>query len=172
MVGSRAEERRRPEEAAAAFVSRAAREKAEEVSRRYPGRWILAADTIVVIDGGVLGKPIDEADARRMLASLSGRTHEVVTAFVLLDPAGRPFAERRISSRVTFRELRPGEIDEYVASDEPFDKAGAYAVQGRAGGFVRRLEGSFANVVGLPLDEVRESLAAAGLWQDRERAPG
>lgn len=163
---SEAPEVQRPGEAPERFAVRAARAKAEDVQRRIPGRWVLAADTIVVVDREVLGKPRDSDDARRMLLRLSGRDHEVLTAFVLLDDAGKVFAREIVRTRVYFRLLSREEIDEYVASEEPRDKAGAYAIQGGAKNFVSSLEGSWSNVVGLPLEEVRECLRSARLWKE------
>ncbi len=161
---SRVEERREPWETPVAFAARVAADKAREVASRRPGRWVLGADTMVVSGAEALGKPRDHEDAAAMLDRLSGRTHGVVTAFALVDPEGRVFAERTVRTAVTFRELSRIEIDEYVATGEPMDKAGAYAIQGAAGGFVSEVQGSWSNVVGLPLDEVREVLVEAGLW--------
>jgi septum formation protein len=165
---SGADETMRPGEAPERFAERTALDKGLAVASRRPEHWILAADTIVVLDGDVLGKPSDRAEARRMLRRLSSRTHVVVTAFVLLEPGGRPFRSGLAASEVTFRALADDEIDRYVATDEPLDKAGAYALQGGAGSFVRSVVGSRSNVIGLPLDDVREALVAAGLWRERE----
>lgn len=119
---------------------------------------ILAADTEVVLEDRALGKPADPEEARRMLSALSGRTHEVLTAFVLLElPSGRQ-VEEVVRSGVTFRSLSPAEIDAYLATGEPFDKAGAYGIQGLGGALVAHLEGSFDNVVGLPVAEVLAAL--------------
>jgi septum formation protein len=122
---------------------------------------VLAADTVVVIDGRILGKPRDRADARTMLTTLSGRTHEVLTAVALCRPAGE-IDEVLVRSTVEFRHLTAREIEDYLDCDEPYDKAGAYAVQGRAAGFVARVHGSYTNVVGLPIDEVRALLHRHG----------
>jgi len=150
-------------ESADAFARRVAREKGAAVARAVPGAWVLSADTIVVVDGAILGKPLDDGDARAMLQRLSGRTHEVVTAVALTAPGGALAAELLVRSAVAFRRLTPAEIDAYVATGEPADKAGAYAIQGGAAGFVRRVSGSYTNVVGLPIDEVREVLARHAL---------
>jgi septum formation protein len=152
------------------FASRLARDKASEVSRRRPDAWVLGADTIVVIDGEVLGKPADAAEARSMLHRLAGRAHEVVTAYALVGPGGAVFEERQVRSTVVFRDLTPGEIESYVAGGEPFGKAGAYAIQGGAGAFVAELSGSFTNVVGLPLEEVSTTLSSAGFGPSEPRA--
>jgi septum formation protein len=147
----------RPGELPAAFAQRVARDKAAEVARRCPGALVLAADTVVVVDGAIFGKPQDRADARRMLAALSGRTHEVLTAVALRTPAG-DVEELVVRSAVAFRALTTHEIDEYLDGNEPYDKAGAYALQGEAQRFVVQVRGSYTNVVGLPLDEVHELL--------------
>ena len=148
----------RPGEDGVAFASRAARDKAEAVSSANAEAWVLGADTVVLVDGEILGKPRDEADARRMLNLLSGRRHRVVTAVVLLAPGGGERDEMAIESSVEFRALAEHEIDAYVASPEPYDKAGAYAFQGAARAFIRAVDGSHTNVIGLPLDEVRALL--------------
>lgn len=164
IVPSRVDESRRPGEDAFAYAGRVAGEKAREVASRKGGRWVLGADTVVILDGEPLGKPEDRAQARSMLQSLSGRAHVVATAVVLVDPAGRIFARRIVHSDVVFRPLKATEIDFYVASGEPLDKAGAYGIQGGARGFVAEVRGSTTNVVGLPMDETAEILRAAGLW--------
>jgi septum formation protein len=128
-----------------------------------PGRWLLAADTVVEIDGDILGKPADTAAARQMLSRLSGRNHRVLTAVILLAPDDTVQLDEVVTSRVRFREIEPREIDAYVATAEPFDKAGAYAVQGMGGAFVESIDGSYTSVVGLPLELVREALTAHGL---------
>jgi septum formation protein len=137
------------------YVRRVAEAKAATVVPHAGGRPVLAADTVVVVDQQILGKPADEADAKRMLALVSGRTHQVMTGVCLTH-------QRRDTAvavtLVEFATLSPEEIDWYVASGEPADKAGAYAIQGRAARFVRRIEGSYSNVVGLPMVLVHEML--------------
>jgi septum formation protein len=147
----------RPGEAAPDYVLRVAREKARAVE----GDVVLAADTSVVLDGVVLGQPADDADAARMLRALSGRAHEVLTAVCVRGPGGED--ARVVRSEVEFVALDEARIRWYVASGEPRDKAGAYAVQGAGGAFVRAVRGSVSNVVGLPLAETLELLAAAGV---------
>ena len=149
------------------FARRVARAKGAAAARQRAGAWVLSADTIVVVDGTVLGKPVDAGDARRMLLCLAGRTHEVLTAVALTAPDGGLAAELLVRSAVEFRTLTAAEIDAYIATGEPFDKAGAYAIQGGAAGFVRRVGGSYTNVVGLPLDEVRDLLARHALLPAR-----
>lgn len=143
-----------PDETPAAFVMRTAREKAESISAA--GAVILAADTAVVCEGRILGKPNNKKEAKEMLRSLSDRTHEVMTGVCIR------FLDRtdcfHIETQVTFRTLSEKEISDYVASGEPMDKAGAYAIQGGAAKMVRRVAGSYSNVVGLPLCEVVEKL--------------
>lgn len=146
------DETRRPGEDASSYAARVARDKARAVAARHPGDAVLAADTVVVIDGDVLGKPADAADARRMLRALAGRAHEVLTAVVLI-AGGEVFAEI-IRTSVWMRGLSEAEIEAYVASGEPMDKAGAYAVQGVASRFITRIDGEYANVVGLPISVV------------------
>jgi nucleoside triphosphate pyrophosphatase len=162
-----------PGESAAEFARRAAREKGAAVAQESDGAWVLSADTVVVLDGVALGKPSDAADARRMLQRLSGREHEVLTAVALTAPAGTPAAELLVRSAVAFRTLSPADIDAYVATGEPLDKAGAYGIQGGAAAFVAHVGGSYTNVVGLPIDEVRDLLARFGILhgEAREDAP-
>jgi len=154
-----------PGEAPLAYVSRLAEAKAGSGLIRSlaqaPVRPVLAADTAVVIDGEILGKPKDAADAERMLRLLSGRSHEVLTA-VALAAAGR--VERCVSrSEVRFRDISPAEARDYWNTGEPKDKAGAYAIQGFGAVFVADLRGSFSGVMGLPLYETAEFLRSAGI---------
>jgi septum formation protein len=169
---SHVEETVRRGEAATTFAARVAREKALAIARRRPGRWVLGADTIVIVDGDLLGKPLSADEAISMLRRLSGRIHQVATAFALVDPRGGVFEERVVLTQVTFRNLEPREIEEYVASGEPFGKAGAYAIQGGASGFVSDLRGSRSNVVGLPMEEVEAALRSAGLWRHAQARRG
>ncbi|MBM4455404.1 MAG: septum formation protein Maf [Verrucomicrobia bacterium] len=143
-----------------------ARRKARAVAEKHPGQPVLAADTIVVCEGRVLGKPADEEVARQMLAWLSGRTHEVVTAAVLILPDGKKIRESVVRTRVKFRELANAEIRAYVREIDVLDKAGAYALQDGGDRLVERVEGSRSNVIGLPMETVlpwcEELVAAAG----------
>jgi septum formation protein len=139
-------------EPASEFVRRMAREKALKVAESSPaGSLVLGADTVVEIDGEVFGKPSDEREAAAMLRRLSGRTHCVVTGVCLVRAPDHLEALRHETTSVTFCELPEEEIAAYVASGEPLDKAGAYAIQGQAAKFIRRVDGCFSNVVGLPL---------------------
>jgi nucleoside triphosphate pyrophosphatase len=144
------------------YAIRLAREKAQAVAGHYPQSYVLGADTIVVVDGEVLGKPTDHADAARMLRRLSGRSHEVTTAVSLIVPDAR-IDTRACTTKVYFRELTEDEIQQYVASGEPMDKAGAYAIQGGAARWTDRIEGEWSNVVGLPLSLVTDLLRTNGL---------
>ncbi len=163
---SRVDERLQDGEAPGPHVLRLSMAKAYEISKKYVNRWILGADTIVVLDGVILGKPVDAADAEAMLARLSGRRHTVFTGYTLWNLA---FPDRRLSrqvrSYVTIKRMTRSEIAHYVQTGEPMDKAGAYAVQGLGAAIVRRVEGSYTNVVGLPLCEVVEDLRALGIFQ-------
>jgi len=155
-------ERLEPGEPACDYALRMARDKAQTVSSRFPAAIVIGADTIVVCETRILEKPADAHDARRMLAMLSGRTHTVVTAFALAR-GGNILESSPVESRVTFRELSKAEIDDYVATEEPFDKAGAYGIQGVGGGFISRVEGSRDNVMGLPTERVVAALARCGV---------
>ena len=139
-----------PGEEPRAYARRVARDKALAVE----GERVLAADTVVALDGRVLGKPADAEEARRILGELSGRTHTVYTAVALR--VGSKVHERVCATQVRFRTLSGRDIDGYVATGEPFDKAGGYGIQGHGGALVDRLRGSYTNVIGLPL---RETLA-------------
>jgi septum formation protein len=138
------------------FVRAAARMKLEDAlgACQHPGAYVLAADTIVCVDGHRLGKPADDADAVRMLELLAGRDHVVRTAMALGRVGEGVLECRVVETRVWFRPASRDELERYVAAGESGDKAGAYGVQGRASGFVTRLEGSYSNVVGLPAAEV------------------
>jgi septum formation protein len=148
-----------PGEDAAAYVRRLARWKAQAVESAA-GDIVLGADTVVVVDGEILGKPTDAADAARMLGLLSGREHTVLTGICLRAYGG--LIEDLEVTRVRFVPLSPRQVDEYVASGEPMDKAGAYAIQGLASRFIDRLEGCYWNVVGLPVARVYRHLLALG----------
>jgi septum formation protein len=153
------DETRRPAEPAEDYVRRVAREKAAAVE----GELVLAADTAVVLGDEVLGKPRDPEDARRMLRALSGRTHRVLTGVCLRRRPPAPELEALVSTEVWFETLSPAQVDWYVASGEPLDKAGAYALQGAGGAFVCEVRGSVSNVIGLPLHETAALLSLAGL---------
>ena len=157
-------EEQRADEPPLDYALRLAREKAQAVAQHYPQSYVLGADTIVVVDGEVLGKPRDAADAARMLRLLSGRGHQVTTGVSLVHPNGHTDT-RFATTQVYFRELTKDEIQQYVAGGEPMDKAGAYAIQGGASRWTDRIVGEFSNVVGLPLSLVAEMLRTSGLLQ-------
>ena len=140
-----------------------AQRKAHAAAERFDDGVIVASDTLVSLDGAPLGKPEDADDARRMLAALSGREHEVFTGVCVIDASTGISETRSVRTGVTFRALTAEEIDAYIATGEPMDKAGAYAIQGGAGAFVTKLDGSFENVMGFPVDDVREMLEKFGL---------
>ncbi|HET7873799.1 MAG TPA: Maf family protein [Terriglobales bacterium] len=143
------------------YALRLAQEKAETVAAKFPQRYVLGADTIVVVDEHLLEKPRDPEDAARMLRLLSGRGHEVTTAVSLIAPDGGK-TTRACTTQVHFRRLGGEEIQQYVSTGEPMDKAGAYAIQGGASRWASRMEGDYSNVVGLPVLLVIEMLRANG----------
>ena len=157
------EEKARPGEDATAYVRRNAAEKAADVAGRVaPGTVVIAADTVVVLRGRIMEKPKSVADAHGMLRALSGQVHQVITGFCVRGPDARGAGTVRVESVATdveFKELGDAEIAAYIQSGEPMDKAGAYAIQGRAAYMIRRIRGSYTNVVGLPLTELEEILA-------------
>lgn len=144
------------------YAIRMARDKARAVSSRLPDAIVIGADTIVVCENQILEKPADAGDARRMLGTLSARTHTVITAFALAR-GGEILESSPVESNVTFRKLDDAEIDDYIATGEPFDKAGAYGIQGVGGGFIAHVEGSRDNVMGLPTERVVAALARFGV---------
>ena len=145
------------------YVRRVALEKAHAVSKRRPTDWILAGDTIVVLDGTILGKPKDDREARRMLRHLSGRKHQVLSALALVRKATRRELLSVSVTEVHLREMKPAEIRWYVGTGEPADKAGAYAIQGKGGIFVKKIIGSASNVAGFPVETFYDLMQKAGL---------
>ncbi len=143
------------------FAKLLAGRKANAASKLRPGSTIIAADTIVVCRGEQLGKPADARDARRMLELLSGRRHDVVTGVALVAPGREPFVDAEVT-KVFFRELSDEEVARYIETGEPFGKAGAYAIQGYAAPFVRKIEGCYFNVVGLPVSLLFAMFAGLG----------
>ena len=152
-----------PGESPTAHVLRLAEGKALAVAGSAEGDYFIGADTVVVCDGEIMGKPADAADARRMLTALSGKAHEVITGFAVYERKQDRLVSDAVSTRVIFKPLTVEEIDAYIATGCPFDKAGAYAIQGGAAYMVRGIEGSYTNVVGLPLCEVVEVLRRFGV---------
>jgi len=157
------DEARRPGEPVRRYVRRLAIEKALAVAERRPHDWVIAGDTTVVLDDSLLGKPRDAREARRMLRQLSGRTHRVLSGIALVRGDRDSIASAVSSTRVTFRSLSEDEIRWYVRTGEPLDKAGAYGVQEKGGMLVLRIDGSYSNVVGFPLEKFYELWRAAGL---------
>lgn len=154
--------------APAALVTENARRKAQAVASRLGccDAWILGADTVVALDGMIFGKPRDAADARRMLQALSGRTHSVFTGQCLVDGESGRSLSQASETRVRFAVLDAEEIDAYVATGEPLDKAGAYGMQAQAGTFVLSIEGDYSTVVGLSLPMLRLMLRALSVAED------
>ena len=150
-----------PRELPAPHVLRLARAKAEAVQARHPGAFILAADTVVACGRRILGQPVDEAAARAFLTLLSGRRHRVYGGVAVIDPAGK-MATRRVVSQVAVKRLSDRELAAYLASGEWRGKAGGYAIQGRAATLVSWMQGSYSNVVGLPLFETAQLLSGLG----------
>jgi septum formation protein len=155
-----------PGEAPEDHVVRLAREKALNVAAGVAGRFFIGADTVVVCGGEIMGKPKDGADAERMLWKLSGVAHAVITGFAIYDRERDDAISSSVTTKVFFKKLRDEEIHAYIATGCPFDKAGAYAIQGGAAHMVERIDGSYTNVVGLPLCEVIEALRTIGALGD------
>jgi septum formation protein len=146
-----------------AYVQRLAAAKAAAIASRFPDRWVIGADTIVLIDGKILGKPNGKTAARKMLHQLSGQTHQVLTGVTICCHRFNKVHTEAVRTDVTFKALSPSEIEWYIHTDEPFDKAGAYAIQGLGTFLVRSIQGSYTNVVGLPVCEVIEYLIGEGV---------
>jgi septum formation protein len=167
VMSSAVDETPYPSESPQDHVQRLAAAKAELVAARAVGPAIvIAADTVVTLEGKILGKPRSTEDARKMLEQLSGRTHSVLTGVTLIrlpDAESRHFLE---STLVHFAQLSEDDIIQYLATDEPYDKAGSYAIQGRAGRYIPRIEGCYFNVVGLPLARLTRTLAELGWSED------
>ena len=155
------------EETVPRWVERCAAAKARVVAREHSEATVVGADTVVVVDGCGLGKPRDSDDAARMLSLLGGRSHHVLTGLAVTAP-GLEMRTGHECTKVALRTLRPDEIDAYVRSREPMDKAGAYGIQGRAAVFVTRVVGCYFNVVGLPLALLAKMLEDVGVRVDRE----
>lgn len=140
------------------YVLTLSRGKAEEVADRYRSQWIIGADTVVFLDDRILGKPVNTSAARDMLRQLSGRTHQVYTGYTICCLEQEKSHSDVVCTDVTFKYLSADEIEWYIHTDEPFDKAGAYAIQGLGTFLVKQINGSYTNVVGLPVCEVIEYL--------------
>ena len=145
------------------YVKVLAELKAKDISDRYPESWVIGADTVVVIGEQILGKPASRPDAREMLRSLSGQTHLVLTGYCICCKAKNRLFSETIKTEVLFKNLTDEEVEWYIHTKEPFDKAGAYAIQGLGTFLVKSINGSYTNVVGLPVCEVIEILIKEGV---------
>jgi len=137
--------------------------KAAAVAAKHPNAVVIAADTFIVLGSRIMGKPHTEEEARKMLKAISGRPHSVITGFSLIDTDKNKALSKTVETRVYIRELTPDEIDAYVKTKEPLDKAGAYAIQGLGAIFVERIEGDYSNVIGLPLSALAGALKKFGI---------
>lgn len=164
VIPSNVEETLLPGETPEAHVIRLSCDKAMEVANRpdQSGRWFIGSDTIVVRDDAILGKPADASEAAAMLSSLSGRSHRVISGYAVYDRLRGQTLSAAITTKVFFKDLTRQEIEGYIATGEPFDKAGSYAIQGIGSFMVPKIEGSYTNVVGLPLCEVIAALEELG----------
>lgn len=142
------------------YVKKLAEIKAADIAEKHPDNWVLGADTIVLIDGEILGKPGSKDDALKMLHKLNGKTHQVYTGFSIICKKKSRVITKAVTTDVLFKELSAHEIEWYINTPEPFDKAGSYAIQGLGTFLVKSIRGSYTNVVGLPVCEVIESLLA------------
>ncbi|GAB6144184.1 Maf family protein [Desulfocicer niacini] len=158
VVPSHIDEQRQSGETPRTYVERLSREKALDIAKYHDTAWVIGADTIVVVDNTLLEKPLNTEHARQMLGQLSGRTHTVFTGVTLCGPGGKKVITCHVTTEVEFKTLTPAEINWYISTTEPFDKAGAYAIQGLGTFLVRGIHGSYTNVVGLPVCEVIEIL--------------
>ena len=147
----------------AKFLSR---KKAETVAHKYKNAIIIAADTFIVFKNRLLGKPHTDKEAEKMLNMLNGKAHSVITGFTIMDTASKKILSRSVETKVYFKKLGRKEINAYVRSKEPLDKAGAYAIQGLGSVFIERIDGDFLNVVGLPLRALTENLKKFGITVD------
>ena len=146
----------RPEE----NVRLLARAKAEDIAKNYPECWVVGADTLVTLHQEILGKPVDAADAQRMLRRLSGKEHRVATGICVVSP--KKTLDKAITSKVRFKSLTDEEIINYIETGEPMDKAGSYAIQGMGSFMIREFSGSKTNIIGLPIDELKVLLEKTG----------
>lgn len=163
VIPSNLEEVQLDGEVPARAAVRLAQAKALAVARRFPEAVVLGADTVVLLGKEVMGKPKSLAEAERMLKKLSGRTHLVITGFCLLNPEDNRVIKKAITTKVKMKRFSPAELKGYLKSGEPLDKAGAYAVQGIGAFLIKSVQGSYSNVVGLPLAEVSEAFKELGI---------
>ncbi len=164
---SNADESLLPGESPRQHAERLSRVKAETVGRldKQTARWFIGSDTVVTCDSEVLGKPADSDDARSMLKKLSGRSHEVISGYAVYDRLNDRTSSGTVTTQVFFKQLTVEEIEGYIATGEPFDKAGAYAIQGIGAFMIPRIEGSYSNVVGMPICELLDTLEKLGAFR-------
>ena len=163
VIPSQVDESTVPMTSPESYVKLLAEQKAQDIARQYPDNYVIGADTIVLMDGTILGKPKSRDEARQMLTRLSGKTHQVLTGFAVFFTAGSYNYSDTVKTDVRFKNLAPEEIEWYIHTPEPFDKAGAYAIQGLGTILVKSINGSYTNVVGLPVCEVMELLLREGV---------
>ncbi len=163
VIPSQVDESTVPMTSPESYVKILAEQKARDIARQYPDNYVIGADTIVLMDGTILGKPRSRDEARQMLARLSGKTHQVLTGFAVCCATKSYSYSDTIKTDVRFKNLAPEEIEWYIHTSEPFDKAGAYAIQGLGTFLVKSIKGSYTNVVGLPVCEVIELLLKEGI---------
>jgi septum formation protein len=163
VIPSNIDESRMPRSSPEAYVRILSEAKADSVSQKYPEKWVIGADTIVLNNGDILGKPESKEDARTMLQRLSGQTHQVLTGYTIVCKAKNKKFSETVKTDVRFKYLSDEEIDWYIHTGEPFGKAGSYAIQGIGTFLVKSIHGSYTNVVGLPVCEVIEFLIKEGI---------
>jgi len=157
------DEERRRDESPREFVLRMSEEKARKVGDHFPDKWVIGADTVVVLRGKVLGKPKDEGDAFDTLKGLRGKWHKVITGYCVLNTSKDVMSCDAVETKVLVRNMTDEEIVRYIKTSEPMGKAGSYAVHGKGGYMVKEIKGSYSNVVGLPICEVAEVLLSLGV---------
>ncbi len=157
------DESRRPGEPSREYVKRISYDKAQKVGKLFPDKWVIGADTIVVYKNKTLGKPKSEKDAFLMLKTLGGKWHKVITGFCVLNVSQEIVYRDAVETSVYMKNMQDHEIMRYISTSEPLDKAGSYAVQGKAGYMVKEIKGSYTNIVGLPICEVAEVLLSLGV---------
>ncbi|HEX2966220.1 MAG TPA: Maf family protein [Syntrophorhabdaceae bacterium] len=157
------DETQKTDEPAREYVLRISYEKARKVGNHFPDKWIIGADTVVVYKNKTLGKPKNEKDAFAMLKTLGGKWHKVITGFCVLNLSRHITYRDAVETKVFMKNMVDDEIMRYISTSEPLDKAGSYAVQGRAGYMVKEIKGSYSNIVGLPICEVAEALLSLGV---------
>ncbi|MEA3466444.1 MAG: Maf family nucleotide pyrophosphatase [Thermodesulfobacteriota bacterium] len=164
VIPSNIEEKHRIGESPSDFVLRLSEEKAAQVAQRsgITGRWVIGSDTIVVCDDNIIGKPTSTQDSSSMLHQLSGRSHQVLSGYAIIDRDNNTCIKRCVTTEVTFRTLTEQEIEGYIATGEPADKAGSYAIQGIGSYIVTGINGSYTNVVGLPMSHIVNDLKSLG----------